>query len=40
VRRQQFDAVLHFDVTQAVEPLERNAEWERGRPPETFPAGV
>jgi erythromycin esterase-like protein len=36
----QFDAVLHFDETRAVEPLERNAEWEKGEVPETFPFGV
>jgi erythromycin esterase-like protein len=39
----QFDAVLHFDVTRAVEPLERTAEWrmeEIGEPAETFPFGV
>jgi erythromycin esterase-like protein len=36
----QFDAVLHFDQTRAVEPLERTAEWERGRVPETFPSGI
>jgi hypothetical protein len=36
----QFDAVLHMDETRAVEPLERNAEWERGEVPETFPSGV
>jgi erythromycin esterase-like protein len=36
----QFDAVLHFDETRAVEPLERGAEWERGRVPETFPSGI
>jgi erythromycin esterase-like protein len=36
----QFDAVLHFDETRAVEPLERTAEWERGRVPETFPSGL
>jgi erythromycin esterase-like protein len=35
----QFDAVIHFDVTRAVEPLERTARWERGDPPETFPTG-
>jgi erythromycin esterase-like protein len=33
----QFDAVLHFDETRAVEPLERTAEWEAGEVPETFP---
>jgi erythromycin esterase-like protein len=36
----QFDAVLHFDETRAVEPLERTAEWERGEAPETFPTGL
>jgi len=36
----QFDAVLHFDETRAVEPLERTAEWEKGEVPETFPSGV
>ncbi len=35
----QFDAVLHFDETQALEPLERTAHWERGEVPETFPSG-
>ena len=33
----QFDAVLHFDETRAVEPLERTSEWEAGEVPETFP---
>jgi erythromycin esterase-like protein len=36
----QFDAVLHFDETRAVEPLERTAEWEAGEVPETFPTGI
>jgi len=36
----QFDAVIHFDETQALEPLERKALWESGEPPETFPTGV
>lgn len=36
----QFDAVLHFDVTRAVEPLERSAEWARDEAPETYPAGL
>ena len=35
-----FDAVLHFDETRAVEPLERNAEWAAGEVPETFPFAV
>ena len=37
---QQFDAVLHFDETRAVEPLERDAKWETGEAPETYPAGI
>jgi erythromycin esterase-like protein len=37
---EQFDAVLHFDETRAVEPLERTAEWEAGEVPETFPFAV
>jgi erythromycin esterase-like protein/predicted phosphoribosyltransferase len=36
----QFDAVLHFDETRAVEPLERTAGWEAGEVPETFPFAV
>jgi erythromycin esterase-like protein len=37
---EQFDAVLHFDETRAVEPLERTAEWDTGEVPETFPFAV
>jgi erythromycin esterase-like protein len=36
----QFDAVLHFDETRALEPLERTAGWETGEPPETYPFTV
>jgi erythromycin esterase-like protein len=36
----QFDAVIHFDLTRAVEPLERGAEWIAGEMPETFPVGL
>jgi erythromycin esterase-like protein len=39
----QFDALLHFDQTRAVEPLERTPEWnmeEVGEPAETFPSGL
>jgi erythromycin esterase-like protein len=36
----QFDAVIHFDETRALEPLERYPQWESGEPPETFPTGV
>jgi len=37
---QQFDFVLHFDETRAVEPLERTALWEAGEVAETFPSGL
>jgi erythromycin esterase-like protein len=37
---EQFDAVLHFDETRALEPLERTAEWDAGEVPETFPFAV
>ena len=33
---EQFDYVLHFDETRAVEPLERTAAWEAGEMAETF----
>jgi erythromycin esterase-like protein len=36
----QFDAVMHFDQTRAVEPLERTALWETGEAPETYPSGL
>jgi erythromycin esterase-like protein len=36
----QFDAVIHFDQTLAVEPLDRTAGWDQGEPPETFPTGL
>ncbi len=37
----QFDAVLHFDETTAVEPLDRGAGWETPEElPETFPFAV
>jgi erythromycin esterase-like protein len=37
---QQFDALVHIDVTRAVEPLERTARWELGEPPETYPTSL
>jgi erythromycin esterase-like protein/predicted phosphoribosyltransferase len=37
---EQFDYVLHFDETRAVEPLERAALWETGDMAETFPSGL
>jgi erythromycin esterase-like protein len=36
----QFDAVLHFDETRGVEPLERTAEWDAAEVPETYPFAV
>jgi erythromycin esterase-like protein len=36
----QFDAILHFDETRAVEPLDRTAGWETGEASEAFPSGV
>ena len=37
---EQFDVVIHFDETTALQPLEREAVWESGEPPETYPTGV
>ncbi|MBK5115329.1 MAG: erythromycin esterase family protein, partial [Thermoleophilia bacterium] len=37
---EQFDAILHFDRTRAVEPLERSAEWDHSEPPETYPTAL
>jgi erythromycin esterase-like protein/predicted phosphoribosyltransferase len=36
----QFDAVIHWDETRALEPLERSSEWESGELPETYPFGL
>ncbi len=38
----QFDALLHYDHTRAVEPLERTPAWERGEVevPETYPTAL
>jgi erythromycin esterase-like protein len=36
----QFDAVIHFDETRALEPLDPPESWRGGEPPETFPSGV
>lgn len=37
---QQFDALLHFDDTQALEPLDAGAVWVSGEAPETYPSGM
>jgi erythromycin esterase-like protein len=36
----QFDYVLHFDETRAVEPLDRTSMWDAGEVAETFPSGL
>lgn len=36
---EQFDVVIHFGETRAVEPLERTSRWEAGEAPETFSLG-
>lgn len=36
----QFDAVIHFNETRALEPLERNPGWEQGELPDTYPTGM
>jgi erythromycin esterase-like protein/predicted phosphoribosyltransferase len=37
---EQFDYVLHFDETRAVEPVERAPLWVAGEVAETFPSGL
>jgi erythromycin esterase-like protein/predicted phosphoribosyltransferase len=36
----QFDYVVHFDETRAVEPLERSPLWDASEMAETFPSGL
>jgi len=36
----QFDFVIHFDTTRAVEPLERTAAWTAGEVADTYPSGL
>ncbi len=36
----QFDCILHYDETRAVEPLERSIEWVAGEVDETYPTGL
>jgi erythromycin esterase-like protein len=36
----QFDAVIHWEETRAVEPLGPTERWKRGEAPETFPFAV
>jgi erythromycin esterase-like protein len=37
---QQFDAVIHIDTTDAVQPLEPTSHWDTGEAPETYPIGL
>jgi erythromycin esterase-like protein len=37
---EQFDAILHYDTTRAVEPLEPIAQFADKEPAETFPSGM
>jgi erythromycin esterase-like protein len=37
---QQFDAVIHIDITEAVQPLEPTSHWDTGEAPETYPIGL
>ena len=37
---EQFDALLHFDETRALQPLERSARWHAPEPAETYPSGL
>jgi erythromycin esterase-like protein len=37
---EQFDAMIHFDQTEAVEPLDLTSGWTSGEPPETYPTAV
>lgn len=36
----QFEAIIHFDESHAVEPLEGIAEKAKGEPADTFPSGL
>jgi erythromycin esterase-like protein len=40
VLSEQFDGVIHFDETRAVEPLDKIAGWTHEDIPETFPEGL
>jgi hypothetical protein len=36
----QFDALIHIDETNAVDPLNKGSVWSTGKAPETFPTGM
>ena len=37
---EQFDAMIHIENTQALEPLEVGSRWIKGETPETYPTGL
>lgn len=37
---ERYDAVIHIDATEAVEPLDPGAHWDPGRTPDTYPSGL
>jgi erythromycin esterase-like protein len=37
---EQFDALVHFDQTRALEPLETTSGWQAGEMPETYPTAL
>lgn len=37
---EQFDVIIHFDKTRALEPLEKTSRWLTGETPETYPSGL
>jgi hypothetical protein len=36
----QFDAIIHIDRTEALEPLEPSSQWTAGELPESYPSGL
>ena len=36
----QFDAMIHIEKTQALQPLEATSRWVAGETPETYPTGL
>ena len=36
----QFDAVVHYDRSHALHPLDKTSQWEQGELPDTFPSGL
>lgn len=37
---EQFDALLHFDTTRAVRPLEIESDWQHEESPQTYPSAL